>query len=156
MSVTVAEVRSRAATALATATGWSESGYIGGLQWTRTGEAEQAQSGTFAVTCPSTTSYGTADIQIPVRAVGFVPDRQTLVRIDWRASIPMGGSLTALDAAYDSETDLAAALTSIDTTGGLRLWETSAEREVVQDEDGAVVAIHGVLIYTAVHPFVRS
>jgi hypothetical protein len=156
MSVTVAEVRSRVATALETAAGWTESGFIGGPQWASTGAAEQAQGGTFAVTCPTTSSYGTADVQVPARSISFAPNRQTVVRIDYRVGIPMGGALTALGDAYDAETDLAAALAFTVVTGGLRLWETSADREAVQDEDGAVVAIRGVLIYTAVHPFIRS
>ncbi len=156
MPITVAEVRQRAAAALETATGWTESGYIGGAQWVNTGAAESPQGGTFAVTMPSTGMYETTDSQVPTRPGAFVPNRPSEMRVDYVSTIPLGGAAAAYDASLDAETTLVAALFTIDASGGLRLYETGAVRQVVQDEDGAVVAIHGVLTFRVTHPFVRS
>jgi hypothetical protein len=44
-------------------------------------------------------------------------------------------------------------------TGGLRLYEstiTPSNRQVIQDDQGLVVAVRGVLNFIAVHPFARS
>lgn len=159
MAVTVAGVRQRVAAALETVTGWTESDAIGGPQWADTGEGEQAQSGRFAVTCPSgPVGYDTTDGQL-VPARGPALTARTEVRIDWRWRTRLDAQVSDYDAALAQEQALRAGLGSADATGGLRLYEstdTPPVRQLIQDEQGAVIAVRGVLTLAAVHPFARS
>jgi len=158
VAVTVAQVRQRVAAALEAASGWSESTVIGGAQWQNTGEGESAQSGHFAVTTPVTTGYDTSDGQlVPGRSAALTA--RTEVRVDWRYRVRSDAQVTDYDAALTQEQVLRVAAGNTSATGGLRIYEsltTPSNRQVVQDDQGLVVAVRGVLFLTAVHPFARS
>ena len=158
MAVTVAQVRQRLATALALATGWSESTVIGGQQWANTGEGESAQSGTFAVTVPTTLGYDSSDgMIVPGRTAALTA--RTEVRVDWRYRVRADAQVSDYDAALNGEQALRVAAGNADATGGLRIYESltvPTNRQVIQDTQGLVVAVRGVLTFTAVHPFARS
>jgi hypothetical protein len=158
MAVTVAEVRQRVAAALQAAAGWSESTVIGGTQWAQTGEGESAQSGTFAVTVPETAGYDTADgLMVPGRSAALTA--RTNVRVDWRYRVRSDAQVSDYDAALTNEQVLRVAARSTNAAGGLRIYEsiaTPSNRQVIQDDQGLVVAVRGVLFLIAVHPFARS
>ena len=156
--MTVAQVRQRVAAALQAADGWSESTVIGGQQWSNTGRGESAQSGMFAVTVPTTAGYDTADgLAVPGRAAALTA--RTEVRVDWRYRVRSDAQVSDYDAALANEQVLRVAARSADATGGLRIYEsvvTPTNRQVIQDDQGLVVAVRGVLFLVAVHPFARS
>jgi len=156
--VTVAQVRQRVAAALEAASGWSESTVIGGAQWSNTGEGESAQSGHFAVTVPTTAGYDTADgLMVPGRSAALTA--RTDVRVDWRYRVRSDAQVSDYDAALTAEQVLRAASGNTASTGGLRIYEsttTPSNRQVIQDDQGLVVAVRGVLYFIAVHPFARS
>jgi hypothetical protein len=158
MAVTVAQVRQRVAAALEAAANWSESNVIGGSQWQNTGEGESAQSGTFAVTVPLTAGFDTADgLLVPGRSAALTA--RTEVRIDWRYRVRSDAQVADYDAALTQEQVLRVAARSADATGGLRIFEsvnTPTNRQVVQDDQGLVIAVRGVLSLIAIHPFARS
>ena len=158
MAVTVAAVRQRVAAALETTAGWTESGAVGGPQWAGTGEGEQAQSGRFAVTTPSTAAYDSTDAQhVPLR--GAVLLASTEVRIDWRYRLRADAQVGDYDAAMTQEHALRVSLGSVDATGGVRVYESLAippTREVIQDEQGHAIAVRGILTLAVIHPFARS
>jgi hypothetical protein len=63
------------------------------------------------------------------------------------------------DAALTNEQVLRVAARSTNAAGGLRIYEsiaTPSNRQVIQDDQGLVVAVRGVLFLIAVHPFARS
>lgn len=157
--MTAAQVRQRVAAALEAVSGWTESDAIGGPQWADTGAGEQAQSGRFAVTLPSgPTGYDTTDGQL-VPARGAVLTARTEVRIDWRWRTRADAQVADYDAALAQEQALRVGLGSVDGAGGLRIYEsitTPPVRQLIQDEQGAVVAVRGVLTVAAIHPFDRS
>ena len=156
--MTVAQVRQRVAAALESASGWSESTVIGGAQWSSTGEGESAQSGHFAVTVPTTAGYDTADgLMVPGRSAALTA--RTEVRVDWRYRVRSDAQVSDYDAALTAEQVLRVASGNTANTGGLRLYEstiTPSNRQVIQDDQGLVVAVRGVLYFIAVHPFARS
>lgn len=156
--MTVAQVRQRVAAALEAASGWSESTVIGGAQWSNTGEGESAQSGHFAVTVPTTAGYDTADgLMVPGRSAALTA--RTDVRVDWRYRVRSDAQVSDYDAALTAEQVLRVASGNTASTGGLRIYEsttTPSNRQVIQDDQGLVVAVRGVLYLIAVHPFARS
>lgn len=156
--MTVAQVRQRVAAALEAASGWSESTVIGGAQWSSTGEGESAQSGHFAVTVPTTAGYDTADgLMVPGRSAALTA--RTEVRVDWRYRVRSDAQVSDYDAALTAEQVLRVASGNTASTGGLRIYEsttTPSNRQVIQDDQGLVVAVRGVLYLIAVHPFARS
>ena len=156
--MTVAQVRQRVAAALQAASGWSESTVIGGAQWSNTGEGESAQSGHFAVTVPTTAGYDTADgLMVPGRSAALTA--RTDVRVDWRYRVRSDAQVSDYDAALTAEQVLRVASGNTASTGGLRIYEsttTPSNRQVIQDDQGLVVAVRGVLYFIAVHPFARS
>ena len=156
--MTVAQVRQRVAAALEAASGWSESTVIGGAQWANTGEGESAQSGHFAVTVPATVGYDTADgLMVPGRSAALTA--RTDVRVDWRYRVRSDAQVSDYDAALTAEQLLRVASGNTASTGGLRIYEsttTPSNRQVIQDDQGLVVAVRGVLYFIAVHPFARS
>ena len=156
--MTVAQVRQRVAAALQAASGWSESTVIGGAQWSNTGEGESAQSGHFAVTVPTTAGYDTADgLMVPGRSAALTA--RTDVRVDWRYRVRSDAQVSDYDAALTAEQVLRVASGNTASTGGLRIYEsttTPSNRQVIQDDQGLVVAVRGVLYLIAVHPFARS
>ena len=156
--MTVAQVRQRVAAALEAASGWSESTVIGGAQWSNTGEGESAQSGHFAVTVPTTAGYDTADgLMVPGRSAALTA--RTDVRVDWRYRVRSDAQVSDYDAALTAEQVLRVASGNTASTGGLRIYEsttTPSNRQVIQDDQGLVVAVRGVLYFIAVHPFARS
>lgn len=158
MAVTVAQVRQRVAAALEAATGWSESSVIGGAQWANTGEGESAQSHTFAVTVPATQGYDTSDgMLVPARSAALTA--RTDVRVDWRYRVRADAQVADYDGALAGEQALRVAAGAVDSSGGLRVYESltvPSNRQVIQDDQGLVVAVHGVLLFAAVHPFARS
>jgi hypothetical protein len=158
VAVTVAQVRQRVAAALQAASGWSESTVIGGAQWSSTGEGESAQSGHFAVTVPTTAGYDTADgLMVPGRSAALTA--RTDVRVDWRYRVRSDAQISDYDAALTAEQVLRVASGNTASTGGLRIYEsttTPSNRQVIQDDQGLVVAVRGVLYLIAVHPFARS